>query len=189
MVLKKSFFAGSRGLGGLAGLALSASMMVVMVLAGCESKGGNNFGVPVVQDGIPATQPGLPVAVSAPEDSVAEPAEIELKPKADKETDPPAPLALDPVAMQAEQGFVWIVSLPPEWAAFSSDTTDGNRSRLRLTEDGKLLGFENSPHQSIREHGGGAHSHWGSVLYFSSSDGSNPQTNGRSYVISIAKLD
>ncbi len=97
----------------------------------------------------------------------------------------PAPLALDPEKMRAEIGEAWIIALPPEWEPFASDPADPQASRLKLTEDGKPLGPANSVHKAIREEGGGAYSHWGTALYFSTSDGANPQTGGRLYRIEI----
>lgn len=69
--------------------------------------------------------------------------------------------------------------------------TDGDdlespfRSRLRLLEDGKLLGPSHTTHDLIRTYGGGRFSHWRNDLLFSTSDNSDPRTNGRQYVIQI----
>lgn len=54
------------------------------------------------------------------------------------------------------------------------------RSNLTLSEDGKPLGPGHAEHSVI--HGGGAgFSHWGEVLLFATSDGSDPRYNGRAY--------
>jgi SAM-dependent methyltransferase len=62
---------------------------------------------------------------------------------------------------------------------------DGNeapqRSRLMLYEDGVMLGLAHSPHAHIARYGGGRFSHWGRALSFSASDGSDPNSNGRTY--------
>jgi hypothetical protein len=50
-----------------------------------------------------------------------------------------------------------------------------------LFEDGRPLGPARSAHDRIRQFGGGAYSHWGSQLLFSSSDNTDPRTNGRRY--------
>jgi Macrocin-O-methyltransferase (TylF) len=55
------------------------------------------------------------------------------------------------------------------------------RSSLRVFEDGFELGPAHSLHDDITAHGGGRFSHWGRWLMFSSSDGSDPRTNGRAY--------
>lgn len=52
-----------------------------------------------------------------------------------------------------------------------------------LHENGRALGPAHCPHADIRSHGMGAFSHWGGQLYFSSSDNSDPNSNGRSYTL------
>jgi hypothetical protein len=54
-------------------------------------------------------------------------------------------------------------------------------SRLVLCEDGRALGPPHTTHDTIRRHGRGAFSHWEGTLYFSSSDNTDPNSNGRSY--------
>ena len=62
--------------------------------------------------------------------------------------------------------------------------SDANgRSRLALFEDGKPLPHPHSIHADIREFGNGRYSHWGDALYFSSSDNTDPFTNGRRYSV------
>jgi hypothetical protein len=56
-----------------------------------------------------------------------------------------------------------------------------NRSGLVLFEDGMPLGPSHAEHASIAAEGGGAYSHWRRALIFSSSDGSDPRSNGRRY--------
>jgi 16S rRNA G966 N2-methylase RsmD len=55
------------------------------------------------------------------------------------------------------------------------------RSRLMLYEDGAMLGLAHSVHDQIRSYGNARFSHWGRDLFFSASDGSDPNTNGRAY--------
>lgn len=55
------------------------------------------------------------------------------------------------------------------------------RSTLMLYEDGVMLGIAHSLHDHIQRYGGGRFCHWGPNLYFSASDGSDPNTNGREY--------
>ena len=58
----------------------------------------------------------------------------------------------------------------------------GGRSTLELYEDGKLLGPAHASHADTRTLGGGRWSHWGAhSLWFSTSDNSDPRTNGRKY--------
>src|ERR1700730_2078962 len=58
-------------------------------------------------------------------------------------------------------------------------------SNLKLRENGLLLGPAHSQHADIRSHGGGRFSHWNDVLYFSTSDGTDPRANGRSCTASL----
>ena len=102
-------------------------------------------------------------------------------------TDAAAPVAVAPVASEAiaveapianESGFAWavVVSVDPE------------QRKLRVFEDGKELGPAESLHEEVRKTGMGSFSHWKppepgspSYVYFSTSDNSDPNTNGRSY--------
>ena len=79
-----------------------------------------------------------------------------------------------------EVGFAVIAALPEFCPSHPSDREDV-RSNLRLYEDGREIGPPHASHQDIRDRGGGRYSHWGHAVYFSSSDGSDPLTNGRSY--------
>ena len=63
---------------------------------------------------------------------------------------------------------------------------DAPASTLRLFEDGKELGPAHVAHVEIREKGLGRYSHWGTGLYISASDNSDPRTNGRKYTWQIA---
>jgi hypothetical protein len=56
-------------------------------------------------------------------------------------------------------------------------------SNLLLFEDGRALGPPHSAHVYIREQGLGRYSHWNGWIIFSSSDGTDPRVNGRTYSI------
>ncbi len=78
-------------------------------------------------------------------------------------------------------GRSWVARLPAaagrgdhEGAPFGSD--------LRLFESGRELGPAHSLHDDIKGEGGGRFSHYESSLWFSASDDSDPNTNGRTYV-------
>lgn len=58
-------------------------------------------------------------------------------------------------------------------------------SSLRVFEDGRELGPAHSRHQDIRSEGKGRFSHWGSNLYLSASDNTDPRTNGRTYTYTV----
>jgi hypothetical protein len=64
-----------------------------------------------------------------------------------------------------------------------SDSLDApKRSPFLLFENDRPLGPAHSEHAEIREHGHGRFSHWNdSGFIFSSSDGTNPKSNGRTY--------
>jgi len=61
-----------------------------------------------------------------------------------------------------------------------SDESSG-ASPLRVFEDGRAIGKPHSDHQEINELGGGLYSHWGGALRFSTSDNSDPRSNGHRY--------
>jgi len=58
-------------------------------------------------------------------------------------------------------------------------------STMRLYENGKEIGPGHSLHANIRSVGKGLFSHWGTALYFSSSDNTDPRTNGRTYTYTL----
>jgi hypothetical protein len=57
----------------------------------------------------------------------------------------------------------------------------GRKSPLLLFEDGAELGPAHELHERIIKLGGGGYSFWKGTLYFSTSDGSDPNANGRTY--------
>jgi len=79
---------------------------------------------------------------------------------------------------------------PLGWVAYVASLTsrcDGNdapqRSPLVLLENGVELGPTHELHDRIAQLGGGGYSFWKGTLYFSTSDGSDPNTNGRTYTV------
>jgi len=82
-------------------------------------------------------------------------------------------------AFQPEQGFCYIAGFD---CGEDGDKETGNQSRIVLYEDGQPLGPGKALHADIRTKGGGRYSHWTrGGLYMSTSDGSDPRTNGRVY--------
>lgn len=71
----------------------------------------------------------------------------------------------------------FLARIPPEFLDSVS------RDALTLEEDGRALGPGDTLHDAIRRQGGGAFSFWGDWLYFSSSDQSDCNSNGRDYVV------
>jgi predicted O-methyltransferase YrrM len=84
-------------------------------------------------------------------------------------------------AVEKPEGLAWRAYIPQ-----LSETADTERNRIRsqlaLFENDVLLGPPHSSHELIRTAGGGSYSHWGELIYFSTSDGSDPLHNGREYV-------
>jgi len=98
---------------------------------------------------------------------------------------PHAAGVLDVARMAPEQGHAFTAPLKARPSSFTQVPNDGNGvSALRLYEvDGERrveLGPAHAPPDRVREVGGGLFDHWGEVL-FSTSDGSDPRTNGRRY--------
>lgn len=85
--------------------------------------------------------------------------------------------------LKSDGGFSYKLSYSLETAGDSS--ADTKASTLRLFENGVELTLAHAAHQDIRTLGKGRFSHWGTALYFSASDNSNPLTNGRTYVYTL----
>jgi len=89
------------------------------------------------------------------------------------------PIPVD--AIRAEDGRCFIATLD---FGEQGDNDPANSSGLVLLEDGVPLGPAHASHADIRVEGGGRYSHWTrTMLYFSSSDGSDPRTNERLYEV------
>lgn len=87
-----------------------------------------------------------------------------------------------------EEGECWIArlrDLPQSQQLEAEADTDNatQRSVWTLLEDGKPLGPAHTSHATIRSYGRGAFSHWKRDLYFSTSDGTDPNSNGRRYTL------
>jgi MoaA/NifB/PqqE/SkfB family radical SAM enzyme len=74
-------------------------------------------------------------------------------------------------------GNAWIREQVPG----GDDPENRLRSTLRLFEDGVPLLDAHHFHQTVAKYGGGRYSHWEDELVFSTTDNSNPNTNGRTY--------
>jgi tetratricopeptide (TPR) repeat protein len=72
------------------------------------------------------------------------------------------------------------------YLAAMADTEQAyRRSPLILLQDGLPLGPAHTAHRDIADLGEGRFSHWNDVLYFSTSDNSDPNTNGRKYSVGL----
>ncbi len=83
---------------------------------------------------------------------------------------------------EKSDGRCWFLNIP-DLESIADDEQNPTRSTLLLFEDQNPLGSPHSLHKEIVKQGGGLYSHWKSVLYLSTSDGSDPNTNGRKYTI------
>lgn len=86
--------------------------------------------------------------------------------------------------LKSDGGYSYKIDYP------LTDTGDSNEqptiSTMHLFENGVELGPAHSVHQDIRDYGKGRFSHWGTTIYFSSSDNTDPATNGRKYTYTLA---
>ena len=89
-----------------------------------------------------------------------------------------APFSGDLREVTHEKGHCYVAVLGRKLISDS----DG-QSRLKLFEGGQELPFPHSSHDDIRDLGAGRYSHWGDVVYFSSSDNTDPFANGRRYSV------
>lgn len=74
-------------------------------------------------------------------------------------------------------GSAYVADLPPDLKSL----TGRDDVIFLLQENDQELGPGDSVHQHIRDRGGGRFSVWQSSVYFSASDGSNCEANGRNY--------
>jgi glycosyltransferase involved in cell wall biosynthesis len=87
-------------------------------------------------------------------------------------------IPIGPSAIHQEVGFCHIADL---------GLGEGS-GHFTLWEDNQQLGPDRCLHDDIRTHGEGRYCVWHKDLYFSSSDGSDPRTNGRTYVLRRRKV-
>jgi MoaA/NifB/PqqE/SkfB family radical SAM enzyme len=82
---------------------------------------------------------------------------------------------------RSDRGNAWMAAAP--WPM--PDDMAGWRDGLTtcLYEDGVRLLHAHAPHDAIRISGGGLYSHFGRRIWFSTSDNSDPNTNGRRYEV------
>ncbi|PWC40453.1 hypothetical protein TSO352_01085 [Azospirillum sp. TSO35-2] len=90
-----------------------------------------------------------------------------------------------PKPFAADNGFAWLVKLPQ----FEAWGKGGTGFRLQFMEDGRPLGPPDQLHDDVRQEGNGRYSHWSDGLWFSTSDNSDPNTNGRDYTISVVPVE
>lgn len=93
---------------------------------------------------------------------------------------------IDVESIRRGKGHAWVVSLPPALAALPCDSQALNASRILLLEAGWPLPMPHSLRKDVIERGEGRFVHTGSVVHFSTTDNSDPRSNGRTYVLAVA---
>lgn len=108
--------------------------------------------------------------------------------KADTGTEIKCPITADEVS--AEQGYAYQVALaaPDLLTPLADDPWNPHRAPTELFEDGRALHPAHATHDQIRNVGRGAFSQWGTTIYFSTSDNSDPRSNRRTYVARIVAV-
>lgn len=95
---------------------------------------------------------------------------------------------LTAAGMRPESGVSYVTGvqatrLRPLLSSEGDTLYQPTRSGATLFENGSRLGPPHTVHGAIRGTGLGRYSHWSDTLYFSTSDNSDPRTNGRRYDI------
>jgi MoaA/NifB/PqqE/SkfB family radical SAM enzyme len=90
------------------------------------------------------------------------------------------PVTQSSVRCDHDQRYAYCVEV-----GYEQGSDDVAVSPLRLFEDEYPLGPAHATHQDVRTVGGGRYSHWHGRLWFSSSDNSDPRSNGRRYSIEM----
>lgn len=83
-------------------------------------------------------------------------------------------------------GYGVAVQLSADWAAYV-DTMEAKTSPILVFEDGRLVGPAHSNIADIVARGAGRYVAWQSYVCFSSSDRTDPRTNGRDYVLRLGE--
>ena len=97
-------------------------------------------------------------------------------------------LEVDPSHVSSDGGQAYTVQLDRAFPfTFYGDSHTAARATARLFENAHSLGPAHTSHQVIRDVGKGAFSHWDNRLWFSSSDGTDPRTNGYRYSVSAKR--
>ena len=81
-------------------------------------------------------------------------------------------------SIRPDNGFCWRAKVKP-----SLISDQESRSRLLICEDDRPLGPAHANQHDIRTIGQGRYVHRGRVVFFLTSDNSDPQTNGRRYTV------
>jgi hypothetical protein len=88
-----------------------------------------------------------------------------------------------PMPFTGTGGYSFAVNIPELDKLADNRPEAPNQSPLVICENHRVLGPAHALHQDITARGQGRFSHWGTDMVFSTSDNSDPNTNGRSYLI------
>ncbi len=98
-----------------------------------------------------------------------------------------APMEASQISAEEGHAFTFDPSLQTHWPyvvpshpAFQLAPGD-----VQLIEDGRPLGSLEPAHDTIRQRGGGLFNFWQDTLWFSTSDNTDPRTNGRTYTVRV----
>lgn len=148
---------------------------IAVSLAGCTDDRGTP--APPVAGAVPTALAGLPSGRAAVAETTATPVQAVRA---------GSTLDLAPASVELQSGHAYWVRLPDEWLPVASDQSDPQRSTVVVEEDGVALAPGNVPLATVQTVGRGSYLHWGGWLYFSSSDNTDPRSNGRQYRIVLA---
>lgn len=93
---------------------------------------------------------------------------------------PPGAFSLVGIEKHAEGEFMFVVHFDRH-AKLADTAEEPTRSPIELFENDRQLGPAHSTTGDIKDLGAGRYRHTPDVIYFSSSDNSDPRTNGRVY--------
>lgn len=84
--------------------------------------------------------------------------------------------------------LVWRVERP-EFSAIADSAAEPRRSTLLMWENDIPLAFPHCSYANIVQYGGGRYRHWQDGIYFTASDNSNPNVNGKKYAFTVDSPD
>ena len=88
-----------------------------------------------------------------------------------------------PMPFPNNGGYSWVANVPELERLSDTRPEAPYGSPIVICENHRLLGPAHASHKDIAAVGLGRFSHWGTDIVFSTSDNSDPNANGRSYLI------
>lgn len=89
---------------------------------------------------------------------------------------------------EVNDSLIWRYKLP-QFADLADTRENPRQSPLLIWEDGVPLSFPHCAYESMLNFGAGRYRHWGDSIYFTTSDNSNPNTNGKKYSVTVDDMD